>query len=1088
LFGDSDQPALVCAAQGLQVLEANDRALDLLGCTRRGLSSLRFSDSRSAKTSDLIRRIASRSSRNRTTPVRLRARKADGSTVIVAGAASPISFDHKRAVLVLVSETTDTNSRRPTAAPTSARRADRSEKLKLQIRRQEALTEFARSALTGQTARELLAAAAQMLKHTLAIDFCLAFELEGPRGELVCRAAAGWDGEPESVRFDPTGDTIAARSHRAKVPVSVDNLDLKSAPHESAWFYEAFGVKAGIGIPIKWETHAFGSIVGYSRRQRRFELDEIRYLQTVADLIAIASDRERSRAQATVADKQTSELLEAIVEHYLHIDRSWRIISVNESMAGLWNASPDSVVGEEIERFAPSFRQPEYRLLYEAAMHHGEPGQFEFQSKLNGRWYETRVRPTREGIAVYYLDITERRAAEDARFEQDRRIRGLLERLPAVTWMTDTSLTIVTAVGGGLRALQFADDELVGTNFRELYPDPQSPSIVAHEKALVGEASGYQTNFRGRTFQSRVEPLRDGQGKVIGVAGLSIDVTERVTAEQRLDDAQTLAHFGTWTFDRKTGKGLYSEELLRIFGRSQEKMPQDFSDLLGIAPVEDAKRLRRAAIEAIAKDQPWNVDHRVYDADGQERYVQNVGRYMRGTTGKIVSGFGSILDITERKLAEQELARLANFDALTGLPNRAQVSVRIAQANGHASEHQRVVVVCCIDIDGFKSINHTLGHRAGDDLLRAVSDRLQTSVRRGDIVGRLGSDEFLIVFVDVASLSDAPLLFAKIKSAFEAPFDVLGHEMFVNASCGLSSYPRDGQEPEVLIRAADTALMKSKELGGGQIVPFDAGMHAGAGERLALRNHLHRAIEREEFRVFYQPIVGAISRRLEGFEALIRWQHATLGLVPPDSFIGVTEQTGLIIPIGAWVLRRACAQAREWSEALGRRVQMSVNLSARQFTDATLPDSIAQALQETSLPPEDLELEVTEGTVVRDMRAGAATLRMIGATGVTVAIDDFGTGYSSLSYLRTFAFNTLKLDRSFVRNLPESEEDAAIARGIIGLGHALHMRVVAEGVETEAQAAFLSSEGCDLLQGYLISKPAPPEALRVVIERLGASG
>jgi EAL domain-containing protein (putative c-di-GMP-specific phosphodiesterase class I) len=289
----------------------------------------------------------------------------------------------------------------------------------------------------------------------------------------------------------------------------------------------------------------------------------------------------------------------------------------------------------------------------------------------------------------------------------------------------------------------------------------------------------------------------------------------------------------------------------------------------------------------------------------------------------------------------------------------------------------------------------------------------------------------------------------------------------------VSFYPTDGSDPDTLLRRADTALQAAKEAGGGQTIVYLADMSAADGAALDLRNRLHMALERDEFRVFFQPIVDCPSRRLTGFEALVRWAHPTLGLVAPNDFIPLAEQTGLIVPIGAWVLRKACEQAKTWHRSGTKAINVSVNLSARQFADRDLVGVVSRALNESGLIPSSLCLEMTESAVVRDLHAGAATLRALSATGLTVAIDDFGTGYSSLNYLRSFAFDTLKIDRSFVHGLPASAADATIARGIVALGHALGMKVTAEGVETEQQASFLESEGCDSLQGFLLSRPVP---------------
>jgi diguanylate cyclase (GGDEF)-like protein/PAS domain S-box-containing protein len=1083
LFGDSKQPALAIAADGLWILDTNDTALELFGYPRRRMLSMRLTDCAQAKNPAALRRVAAQLADDSLTLVKFKAKRRQGRTFVFEGVASPLRYDGQRAVLVLGGQAQSTQAKPVVRTRPAALRV--SETLLQHERVKDAYTEFVRTALEEPDQNELLRAAARMLRKTVAIDFVLVYELLERDGKLVCRTAEGWHGDISSINYDPAGTTVAARSLRARIPVAWD-YESSGTPEESAAFFARHGVVTAIGIPIQHNRVAYGSIVGYSRTPRRFEINEIRYVQNVADVVALAMDRARSTASLAATNNRISQILDSIVEHFVNVDRDWHITFVNVTVESLFSRPPEALIGEPVAQWFPSFTQPQYRRHYEAAMHEGISSTFEIHSTLNGRYYEARVRPTAEGIGVYFLDITERRVAEEERLRHERRVQRLLDQMPAIMWMTDNDLTLMTSVGGGLRNLNLKDDELVGQRLTELFPDPDAPTRVAHRKALAGEPAGYTDTFGNRSFESHVEPLRGDDDEVIGVAGLTVDITDRVQAEQRLSEAQAIAHFGTWSYDGIADTRSYSAELLRIFGKTAEEMPPDFdfSNLTGLAPDEDARKLSEAVAIAVAHNRPWSVDHRIIDADGSTRHVQNVGQLFVNKNGTVLRGFGSILDITERKLAENELERLANFDTLTGLPNRAYAAVRIALAIGFAKEHHRHVLVCCLDIDGFKAINQTLGHAAGDDLLRSVGGRLSECQRRGDVVSRAGSDEFVLVFADVASPTDVDLVYQKVRRAFDSPFDVLGREMFVNASCGISIYPRDGTDADSLIRAADTALLNAKEAGGGQAVAFVPAMHAGAGARLELNNNLYRAIEREEFSIHYQPIVEAMTRRLTGFEALIRWQHPKLGLVPPDQFIPVAEQTGLIVPIGAWVLKKACRFAKGWNGG-AEHYRVSVNLSARQFADAALGASVTRALDESRLDPADLELEVTEGTVVRDIRAGAATLRALGATGVHIAIDDFGVGYSSLSYLRSFTFNTMKIDRTFVRELPASAEDVAVVRGIIGLGHALGLRVTAEGVENERQAEFLTREGCDLLQGFYISKPVPEESVGALIARLG---
>lgn len=1073
LFGDVGLPMFAYDADTLTLLDINDAAVALFGRPRHSLLGSRATDlcpvAEAAVSGRLLRQSGSPSVRS----IRFNVRKPDGTVFAFDGIAVPMLFSNARAELVSL--------RQPHAEPvaTPGGYLTSTESRGRQLRRQDALVDFAKATLAGMRGSEVFAAAARLLNDGIPVDYCIGF-VRARDGDLRGCAAAGWAGDFRSLRFNPAGDSFTARAAKAHAPIVIDTIESSDYRKSSDPLLTIPGVAAAFGIPVRFGEFVYGCLVGLSRTPRHFDRDA-RFLEAVAGVVSIAVDRERAQRGADEASRRVADVLDSVAEHFVHVDRNWNITYVNASAAKLFSASPIAMIGKPVEAWFPSFKDPDIRRRYHDAMMLEKPSSFDFRSALNSRWYDARVRPTSEGIGVFFLDITARREAEEARFLVERRQRILIDNMPAITWMTDADLKILTSIGGGLRKAGVEDDALVGNRLREMFP-PGSESIKAHDRALAGEAADYDDTFGGRTYHSHVEPLRDADGHIIGVTGLAFDVTDQLAAEQRLEDAQALAQFGAWSFDLVSGDRTYSDELLHIFGRPIEDMPRRLQDFSRLIYADDAERVRATIREATQTGQSWKVDHRIESGDGTIRHVQNVGRSVVDE-GKVVRSYGSLLDITERKLAERELVRLANYDTLTELPNRTQLAACIARAIGGADQSESMVAVCCLDIDRFKSINHTLGHEAGDMLLKAVGDRISSVVRPGDIVARLGSDEFAVVFADVSSESDSGTISEQLRSAFAAPFEVQGRDIFVTLSAGLSFYPKDGSDPDTLLRHADTALQAAKEGGGRQTMVYLADMSAADGAALDLRNRLHMALERDEFRVFYQPIVDCASRRLTGFEALVRWAHPTMGLVAPNDFIPLAEQTGLIVPIGAWVLREACDRARDWQNNGHQKIHVSVNLSARQFADRNLVEVVSRALAESGLAPSNLCIEVTESAVVRDLHAGAATLRSLSATGLSVAIDDFGTGYSSLNYLRSFAFDTLKIDRSFVQGLPASEADATIARGIVALGHALGMKITAEGVETESQASFLQRENCDSLQGYMISKPVPETEVADLIRK-----
>ena len=438
---------------------------------------------------------------------------------------------------------------------------------------------------------------------------------------------------------------------------------------------------------------------------------------------------------------------------------------------------------------------------------------------------------------------------------------------------------------------------------------------------------------------------------------------------------------------------------------------------------------------------------------------------------------GTLFDINDRKLAQEQVEYYAYYDSLTTLPNRALLRDRLSQALAAAVRRQDKVAILFLDLDHFKTINDSLGHSVGDLLLQEVAARLKSCIRGQDTIARLGGDEFVIVLTGVKCISDIAVVSEKFMDALTPEFQIQGQTLSVRCSIGVSIFPDDAEDAETLIKYADAAMYNAKERGRYNFQFFTAKMDQQAIERLSIENGLRYALEKEQLFLLYQPQLDLKDGAICGFEALLRWRHPEMGLVPPDRFIRIAENSGLILPIGDWVLRTACSQARKLQESGIPAVPVAVNVSALQFRNEDFCERVRTVLKETGLAPQHLELELTESMLLADADLTVRVLQELNRIGVSVAIDDFGTGYSSLSYLRRFAVNTLKIDRSFIREVAVNSDDAAITAAIISLGNTLKLNIVAEGVENEQQMSFLQAQQCSAIQGYYFSKPLPIDEL-----------
>ena len=664
--------------------------------------------------------------------------------------------------------------------------------------------------------------------------------------------------------------------------------------------------------------------------------------------------------------------------------------------------------------------------------------------------------------------------------------RATFENAAVGMTMTDAQGSLLRANPAFCRQLGYSAAELAGKPFADFtHPDDVAENERLYRALMAGKMSHFQMRKRyvrknGALvwIQLNVSKVPSPGGGAPFTIGMMEDITARRAAEEELRESEgryrgileTMSD-GFVAMDRELRFTYVNPRAEKILGRDAASIlgrayHEAFPDAAG-SPFEEAYRralAEGATVESEHYFEPW-----------QRWFAQRVDPTPEG-----ISVF--FRDTTERKKNESRIEYLATHDELTDLPNRNLAHDRIAQAISHARRSERQVAVLYLDLDRFKVINDGFGHPFGDAVLKEVGGRLARMVREGDTVARQSGDEFLILLSDLRRAGDAYIVAQKILDAFAEPFVLDGREVHISSSLGVSVFPQDGQTPDVLIGNADVAMYRAKDLGRNSYQFFTREMSDETRRRVEIETELRSAVARGQLQLAYQPKVNLATGRMVGCEALLRWSHPTLGPVSPARFIPVAEDSGLIVPVGDWVLRTACSQARAWHDAGLPPIVVSVNLSARQFLQQDVVAWTLQTLEETRLAPGMLELELTESLIAQDTEKVIATVNQLKAAGVRLSIDDFGTGYSSLSYLKRFRVDTLKIDQSFVRNMLTDQDDATIVRAVIDLAHNLRLTAVAEGVETAEQRDFLKVNGCDEMQGYLFSQPVPAEAFAALLK------
>jgi len=688
-------------------------------------------------------------------------------------------------------------------------------------------------------------------------------------------------------------------------------------------------------------------------------------------------------------------------------------------------------------------------------------------------------------------------SSQKLRLELDRNQRYL-----------DTVQTVMVALDGegrisminrkGCELLAYEERELLGRNwFETCLPQPLGMETVypVFRRILSGDLQAVEhveNPILCRDGQQRLIAwhnayFTDDQGGIVGTLSSGEDITEHKQAQERLRLAATVYETSQegMTVTDATGR------IVSVNRAFSEITGYTESEVLGRNPSllksgRHDSEFYRALWRAIRETGRWQGEIWNRRKNGEiypEWLSINAVCDDEDRVSHYVAAFS---DITRVKESEERLEQLAHYDPLTGLPNRLLLQARLTHAIGRARREGHRVGLLYLDLDRFKDINDSLGHPAGDELLMGIAGRLAPRIRAEDTLARQGGDEFVLLLERLDDPQGAAQLAQSILHLLADPFLIAGREVYISASIGISLFPDDAADATQLSRNADSALYQAKTGGRNTYRFYTEALTRAAEERLALEGDLRRALERGEFEVYYQPQVDTFDGRLVGVEALVRWNHPQQGLVSPARFIPVAEETGLIVPLGEWVLRSACVQAKAWLDAGLPPLNLAVNLASRQFREHDLAERVAAILAETGYPAGRLELEITESAIMEQGEEAIAMLRQLKGLGVSIAIDDFGTGYSSLAYLKRFPVDKLKVDRGFIRDIPEDQNDMEIAATIIAMAKNLRLKVLAEGVETEAQLAFLQVHGCETYQGYLFSRPVPAEELEALV-RVGTA-
>jgi diguanylate cyclase (GGDEF)-like protein/PAS domain S-box-containing protein len=842
-----------------------------------------------------------------------------------------------------------------------------------------------------------------------------------------------------------------------------------------------------------------------------FMRDEAQKPVGIISLSHDITDRKRAEEALRQNEEKYRTILEDIQEGYFEVDFSGNFTFFNDSMCRLYGYSKEELMGMNYRHYTDKEHSKKLFQTFNKVYNTGEPTE-EFGWQIirkdgNKRYVETSVSLQKDssdkpkGFRGIVRDVTERKRAEVKLRQQTDAMDAAIDGMAILN--AEGEYVYLNKAHANVYGYDNAG-ELIGKSWRVLY---DSDVIKYFDQEIMPEFSrkGYWhgesigTKKNGSKFPQELSLMAMTNGGLICVVR---DITDRKQVEQecQLSEERFRRIFNEGPF----GMGLESPDhtiiaankvLCELLGYTEQDLTGKSST--DITCEEDREKSKELLGQLFANSIPViRSEKRYIKKDGDILWANTTVSAVHGQEGNVLYGLAIIEDLTDSRKSAEKIRLLAYYDSLTGLPNRTFHKELMKRAIEHAQRHKEIFALIYIGLDNFQRINDSLGYNIGDLLLKAVADRLTNSLRKSDyvarsdkgeivnVVSRVGGDEFIVLAHDLNQAQDAAKMSRRLLEEMSTSYDLNGHEIFLTVSIGISLYPDDGTDVDELLKNAEKAMRHTKSEGKNNYHFYSSSMHASVLGLLTLESDLHKALERNELVLYYQPKVEAATGMIKGMEALIRWIHPDKGLIPPMQFIPMAETSGLIIPIGEFVIRTVCRQIKTWQEAGYKQVNVSLNVSGIQFDQQNLIEIVKDALQETMIPSQCLELEITESVLMRNPEKAIRILTELEAMGIGILIDDFGTGYSSLSYLKRLpALDFLKIDQSFVKSLASDPRDQAIVRATIAMAHSLNLKTIAEGVETQEQLSFLQEHGCDEIQGYLFSRPLPAEDIPGILAK-----